>query len=400
MKILLVTKKFPYPLKEGEPIAINYLASSLARHGCTIDLLVLNTSKHFFDPKHLPSEANFYHQIHSVRVDNHITISGAAKSLLLGRSYILDRFFSKAFEAKLADLLQQNQYDVVQMETIYLAHYIKVVRQYFKGLLALRAHNVEHEIWERVAATSNPLKKWYLQQQNRFLKTFETGKLNDFGLLLAITGRDLAAFRQLGFRNTGLEVPVGINLADYPIHEKHLAPEKSVCFIGALDWMPNQHGLKWFIEQVWADLSPKFGSAMLHVAGKNTPDWVYQWKGPNTQIHGEVPDAKAFISQSSVMVAPLFSGSGIKIKVLEGMALGKTVVTTSIGAEGISARHGQHLLIADTAADFQKHLQWCFERPSEAAQIGLAARGFIQAHFDNTQIAQSVVMVYQKNLSS
>jgi polysaccharide biosynthesis protein PslH len=397
MKILLVTKKFPYPLKEGEPIAINYLAKSLVSLGCELDLLVLNTSKHYFDPMDLPSSENFFKEIHSVRVHNHITFSGALRSLLWGESYILDRFKSKAFADKLAELLRNKNYDVVQMETIYLAHYIEVVRKESNALLSLRAHNVEHEIWERVAATTPIfLKKWYLKNQNKHLQNFEISHLNHFDVLLAITSRDLDAFQQLGFRHTGVVAPVGLNLSEYPFDNQQVASANSACFIGALDWMPNQHGLIWFLDNVWPKMAKRFPAAQFHVAGKNTPDWLRTKANGLATVHGEVEDAKAFIREYGVLVAPLFSGSGIKIKVLEGMALGRVVVTTTIGAEGIAAIHGQHLLIADNVSDFEKQLAWCFEHPLQSAEIGLAARELIRQQFDLLEIGKKVFDAYQK----
>jgi polysaccharide biosynthesis protein PslH len=397
MKILLVTKKFPYPLKEGEPIAINYLAKSLVALGCELDLLVLNTSKHYFNPSDLPASDNFFNEIHSVQVQNHITFSGAFRSLLSGQSYILDRFKSKAFTDKLAELLRNNKYDVVQMETIYLAHYNEVVRKESNALLSLRAHNVEHEIWERVAATTpNFLKKWYLKNQNKQLQKFEVGHLNEFDVLLAITGRDMEAFRQLGFRNTGVVAPVGLDLTEYPFDNQQIAPANTVGFIGALDWMPNQHGLVWFLENVWPKVAKCFPNAQFHIAGKNTPNWLRTKTNGQATVHGEVQDAKAFIRAHGVLVAPLFSGSGIKIKVLEGMALGRVVVTTSIGAEGIPALHGQHLLIANSVSDFEKQLAWCFEHPDQSAEIGHAGRELIRQQFDLLEIGKKVFRAYQQ----
>ena len=400
MKILLITKKFPYPLKEGEPIAINYLARALTQLGCKVDLLVLNTSKHYFNPKDFPPGENFFEEIHSVKVNNDIRLGGALWSLLAGKSYILDRFLSIEFEEKLEDLLRSKRYDVVQLETIYLAHYLPVIRRQPNVVVALRAHNVEHEIWERVAATTkNPFKKWYLKNQNRHLRSYEIEQLSHFDVLLAITARDLDAFRALGFSNEGVVVPVGINLIDYPLDNKAIVMPNGICFIGALDWMPNQYGVVWFLDKVWKKLQGKLPNVQFHIAGKNTPAWLHSKAGSMATVHGEVPDAKAFIQQFPIMVAPLFSGSGIKIKVLEGMALGRVVITTSIGAEGIPAEPGRHLLIADTATDFEKHLIWCIENVDAAKNIGVDAREFIRHEFANLEIAGRVNSVYVKMIS-
>lgn len=397
MKILLVTKKFPYPLKEGEPIAISYLARSLVSLGCEVDLLVLNTSKHYFDPQDLPESEHFFNEIHSVRVDNHIRLGGALRSLMAGRAYILDRFQSAEFGKKLDDLLHRKRYDIVQLETIYLAHYLPILRKHRNLAVSLRAHNVEHEIWERVAAnTKNLLKKWYLKNQNRHLKKFEVSLLNQFDVLLAITARDLGVFRALGYRNAAVTVPVGINLVDYPIDNQEFALENNLSFIGALDWMPNQQGVVWFLENVWKKLTPDYPKSKFRIAGKNTPTWLKARQGGSVEVLGEVPDAKAFILQQPISVAPLFSGSGIKVKVLEGMALGRTVITTSIGAEGIPAVPGEHFLLADNAESFASQLKFCFENPAKMREIGISARQFIRENFDNLEIANSVKDVYEK----
>lgn len=398
MKILILSKKFPFPLREGEPIATTYLSRSLRQQGCEMHLLVMNTTKHFFDPKDLPRSYDHFKAIHSVTVDNRITLQGAVKSLLGGGSYILSRFMSIAFDQKLVEVLQATWFDIVQIETPYLAHCIPLIRRHSAAKVAMRAHNVEHEIWQRVAAnSSNPLKKWYLTNQNRHLRKFELAMLGQYDIMVAITGRDLAAFRSLGYRGNGVVAPVGIDLAEYqpaPFAEG----KQSIAFIGALDWMPNQDGLVWFLEKVWTGLSAHFPEMTFHVAGKNTPDKLRKRATDRVIFHGEVPDAKAFINAHPLLVAPLFSGSGIKIKVLEGMALGRTVVTTGVGTEGIPAKNGSEILVAETPADFLAHLRHCFKNEQVMPKIGTAARAFIGREFDNLEIAERVKQAYQNLL--
>lgn len=402
MKILILTKKFPYPLREGEPIAVSKLARSLTEAGCEVTLLVMNTTKHFFEPSLLPPNENFYQAIHAVTVDNRITVRGALASLLAGKSYILSRFESLAFGAELQRLLAEQRFDVVQLETPYLSSYIPVIRQFSAALIAMRAHNVEHEIWERVAfLTKNPLKKWYLRLQNRSLRQFEVENLCQYDLLVAITGRDLSAFRKLGYEGLAVVAPVGFDL-------KKLAPATadppretpSLAFIGALDWMPNQSGVVWFLEEVWPRLAERYPSLRFHVAGKNTPDWLSRRGSDRVVFHGEVPDAQVFIRSHAILVAPLFSGSGIKIKVLEGMALGRAVVTTPIGAEGIPAVHGEHFLLADDAAGFADQVAHCLDNQFFTSKLGEYAVEFVRSNFDNGEIAERVIAAYKLAMNS
>lgn len=396
MNILILCKKFPYPLKEGEPIAISYLARSLRACGCTISLFVLNTSKHFFDPANLPPKHNFYRKIYSVEKNIDITVGGALKSMIKGDSYILSRFYSKEYERKLTSILSNEHFDVVQLETIYMAHYIKTIRRCSNAVIALRTHNVEHLIWDRVATmTRSFLKRNYLIYQNRSLKKFEVSEIQECDIITAITNKDLEFFRSLGFNKEGLVAPVGINIKEYDIKVPVDDLDQTIGFIGALDWMPNQDGVSWFLENVWPAIENYFPKATFHIAGKNTPDWVFEKKTNRILIHGEVDDAKVFISSHQLLVAPLFSGSGIKVKVLEGMALGRVVITTSIGAEGIPAIHGVHILIADDKTSFIEAIKTCFNNLDKMKAIGLQAREFIKTNFDANMIGQSVLRSYQ-----
>ena len=397
MKILILCKKFPYPLKEGEPIAISSLSRSLKRKGCEISLLVLNTSKHFFDPKKLPPTENFYKKIYSVRTNNHITAAGAVKNLVSGKSYILSRFYSGEYARQLEKVLKTEKYDVVQLETIYMAHYIPVVREHSKAIVALRAHNVEYLIWERVArCTQSVLKKWYLKYENKFLKKFETAQLNRCDILVAITENDLELFRNMGFQKKGIAIPVGINPGENKTGFNPGPMRQSIAFIGALDWMPNQDGIVWFLENVWPRLHKLFPDLEFHIAGKNTPEWLKERSTDKVIVHGEVANARSFISQHPVFVAPLFSGSGIKIKVLEAMAWGRAVVTTGIGVEGIPAEHGRHLFIANTAYDFLDAIKVCFSEKVDLLKIRKNGRELICQAFDPRQLAGRTIAAYRQ----
>jgi polysaccharide biosynthesis protein PslH len=181
MKILQLCKKFPYPLKDGESIAVTYLSHALHDLGCEVSLLAMNTSKHS-----LPSDYNHYKEIHVANVDNQVSISGALRNLFSKDSYHVSRFISQEFAAKLIHLLNHNKFDVVQLETLYLAPYIDIIKKHSNALITMRAHNVEFEIWERITNNTNFLpKKWYLNYLTQKLKRYELDKLNDYDYFIA-----------------------------------------------------------------------------------------------------------------------------------------------------------------------------------------------------------------------
>lgn len=400
MKILQLCKKFPYPLKDGESIAVNSLSKALCELGCEITLLAMNTKKHYFqgDAQQIPEEIQHYAAIHSVVVDNRVKLLDAFSNLFSDDSYHISRFISLSFKDKLAQLLKEKEYDIIQLETPYLAPYIPLIRQYTEAPIAMRAHNVEHEIWQRITQnTSFFLKKWYLNHLTKKLKDYELAQLSYYDLLIAITQRDLNTFRALGFKKQGIVIPIGLEMEQYLTRFSSFEQPLSISFIGALDWLPNQEGIKWFLEKVWAKASKKMPNVKLHVAGRNTPDWLSKMKQKSIVVHGEVPNAIDFINAHSVMVVPLLSGSGMRAKILEGMALGKVVITTSLGLEGIPAKHGRQVLIADTPEAFVKQLVFCAQQPPrQLLQIGLQAQDFTQKNYDSLETADSLLKTYQQ----
>jgi glycosyltransferase involved in cell wall biosynthesis len=395
MKILQLCKKFPYPLRDGESIAVNNLSRALKEEGCEISLLAMNTSKHFYDSAILPGALAHYREVISVNVDNRIRAWDAFKNLFSEESYHISRFVSPAFTRKLHQVLSEKDYDLIQLETPYLAPYIPVIRQATKAPIAMRAHNVEHEIWDRISRNTRFLpKKWYLQYLTRKLKTYEIQQLNNYNVLVAITERDLGKFRAMGFRNLGLAVPIGINPDDYRPNFNSYQQHLSISFIGSLDWLPNQEGLMWFLDKVWERVHSHFPNLTLHIAGRNTPDWILSMKRKNVVIHGEVPSAKHFINKHSLMLVPLRSGSGMRAKILEGMALGKTVISTSIGLEGIHAQDRGEVLIADTAEEFVKSIAFCYQSNGELKRMGERALDFVGRHYDSRHIARQLMQAY------
>ncbi|MDZ4710638.1 MAG: glycosyltransferase family 4 protein [Saprospiraceae bacterium] len=395
MRILQLCKKFPYPLKDGESIAVTHLSKALHQMGCELMLLSMNTNKHHFDTKQLPLDYNYFKQIHSVDVNISLNNWDAFVNLIKGTSYHVTRFISDEFNQKLIELLKDNVFDVIQLETLYLAPYIPTIQKYTNAIIALRAHNIEHEIWERIIDHHpNNLRRWYLKHLTKQLKKYELDQFEKYDLLIAFTDRDLGKFRKLGYHNGAITSPIGIELNQY---KASVSPPKplSVTFIGALDWMPNSEALNWFLHKVWNRLRMLHSEFELHVAGRNCPENLKNLRLPGVIMHGEVENSNSFISQHPVMVVPLLSGSGMRVKILEGMALGKLIITTSLGLEGIPAIHKEHIMIADTPEEFITSFEYIYSHPEEMIQMGHRAVQFVSERYDTYKIAAGLLHKYQ-----
>jgi len=398
MKILLLCKKFPYPLKDGESIAVHTLSLALSKLGCEVSLLAMNTSKHFYAEKEYPQALAHFQRIRTVAVDNRIKPAAAFFNLFSADSYHIARFVSPAFSAALKAMLQQDQYDIVQLETLYLAPYISIIRQYSEAIVSMRAHNVEYEIWERITSHNTGIKRWYLQHLTDKLKRYETQALQQYDVLLPITERDLRHFRQLGSSQPAVVTPIGVSASDSEQHVSVASTQQSISFIGSLDWLPNLEGLQWFIESVWPLLHTAFPDLELHIAGRNTPKSLFQLKKPQVFVHGEVPESAPFIQQHNLMIVPLLSGSDMRAKILEGMGLGKVILSTSIGLEGIDATHRKEVLVANTPDQFLENLTFALSSPGQLAAIGHQARQFVFQQYESQTIAKRLLETYSASL--
>ena len=319
----------------------------------------------------------------------------ALKNLFSDKSYHVERFISEEFREKLIKILKKDRYDIVQLEMIYMAPYIETIRANSKALIVLRAHNVEHLIWDRIAKKTSFLpKKWYLNHLVRTLRDYELNAINKVDGIAAITYRDAAFFRGETAVPV-IDIPFGVNPDDFtPNYEVNKQP--SLYHIGSMNWMPNEEGIKWFLKKVWDKLQEREPNIKLNLAGRHMPKWLMNLKKNNVKVWGEVPDAKEFIKDNDIAIVPLLSGSGIRIKIIESMAMGKTVITTMIGAEGIQYSEYNNIIIADNPTKIVETICRITKEPEELIRIGKNARKLVEDIYDNKKIIERLLIFYDE----
>jgi glycosyltransferase involved in cell wall biosynthesis len=262
----------------------------------------------------------------------------------------------------------------------------------------LRAHNVEYKIWERYAENEkNIFKRFYYRHLAKRGLKFEQEYIKPLDGLIAMSSNDAAEFRQMGFNGKIESIPPGIDLSSYP----SVAPPKAeqmhkIGFLGSLEWMPNVQGLQWFLDYAWPLLRNRVQNAELHVGGRNPTEEVKAWDYPGVTIHGEVEDAKAFLQDYPIVIIPLLSGSGVRIKLLEALALGRCVVSSKIGAEGLAVRHREHLMLAETPLEFAENVGFLVQNPEFCATMQDSAIKLIREQYDWPVIIKSFEAFYDK----
>ena len=391
----MLCNKSPYPPSEGGPMAMNSIVNGLIEAGHKVKILAVNSEKYHIKEEDIPVSYKEKTNIEFVDINLSIKPIEALKNLFSDKSYHVERFISEDFKQKLIEILNKDKYDIVQLEMIYMAPYIETIRSHSDALIVLRAHNVEHLIWDRIAKKTNfPLKKWYLKHLVRTLKEYELNAINKVDGIAAITYRDAAFFRG----ETAIpviDIPFGVNPEEFtPCYEINERP--TLYHIGSMNWMPNTEGIKWFLKNVWSKLHEREPDIQLNLAGRHTPKWMKKLKMKNVNVYGEVPDAKEFIKNNDIAIVPLLSGSGIRIKIIESLAMGKTVITTTIGAECIQYSEYNNIIIADTPTKIVETICRITKDPEEIRRIGRNARKLIEDLYDNKKIIDRLLIFYDE----
>lgn len=399
MNIFLICNKSPWPPREGGPIAMNAMIEGLIEAGHKVKVLAINSNKYFVDAKDIPEEYREKTKIELVYADLRIKPFDALLNLFSTKSYHVERFINKDLEVAITKILSENRFDIIQLETLFVTPYLELIRKLSEAPVFLRAHNVEFIIWERICQREkNLLKKCYLRHLSRTLKKYELETLQKVDGIIAITAVDATYYNNFLPIDRIIPIPFGIKL-DNITAAKNLPladPSNNIFHLGSMNWLPNLEGMEWFLKEVWPIVKEKNPGITLHLAGREMPDWLDHTGDPDIIIDGEVDDAIAYMRRHRIMIVPLFSGSGIRIKIIEGMMAGCVIITTAIGAEGIDYTHGRNIFICSSKQDFALTITKILRDNSLVERVGKEASEFIIQNHNNSLLINELESFYKR----
>ncbi|MGI4867871.1 MAG: glycosyltransferase family 4 protein [Janthinobacterium lividum] len=422
MHVLQVCYRVPYPPHDGGAIGVYEIIRGVSEAGHQVTVLAVNTPKHY-QPATALDHLGPNVRMLTVDVDTRLSPWKALRNLLGTNSswgfgafpYNVERFISREFAARLTELLRTERFDVVHFDGTFVAFYARwLTGEGAAGRVPawpelppfiLRAHNVEYIIWQRLAASEkNPLKRWYLSVLAERLQKFERWMLHGFDAIAAITAEDVARLQELKGHINGpvAVIPAPANMRRFRPDPARQPKPRTVFMLGSLNWLPNLEGVDWFLREVWPQAHRELPELELHLAGTDPPAYLTSRpKGQeNVFVHGFVESAADFMQAYELMLVPLLSGGGMRIKIVEGMALGKAILSTTIGAEGIEAQDGQELLLRDGAAAWLDALRAYYHGQLPLAAMGAAAARTAQARYSTEAVAQGFVALYQQAIAA
>ncbi|NQW42991.1 MAG: glycosyltransferase [Bacteroidetes bacterium] len=409
MKVLVIGSRVPYPLHDGGAIATFNMLKGIAEIGCEVDFITLNTHKHFIETDIAKQKMPFLKSYVDFEINTNINPFDAFFNLFSNKSYNIERFYNQKFEQILVARIEAKKYDIIHFEGLFVGKYLLAINSLLEyssatitydtkvgdgPALVLRQHNIEFQIWERLAQNEpNIFKKLYLKLLAKRLKKFEKEITSGFKYISTIAKTDEDTLNEWKTCSIIKTIPSGYDV-------KPMVPvpldNNSIYHIGSMEWMPNIEAMQWFIQKIFPLVVAKNKLAKFYVAGKKMPLEFSQFQSENIEIVGEVADLENFIGGKSILVVPLKSGSGIRIKTIEAMMQGKAVITTTTGAQGLLIKHYEHCLIADTEKEMAEAILLLLSDISLRNKIALAGQELMKSVYDNKVVAKQWLNFYEE----
>lgn len=374
MKILQIASLVPYPPIDGGRVGIYNLTRQYLRHGMEV---------HFAAPRVKANDAETFGRdvhLHFFDVDPRNSLLGIARNLGRTLPYTVEKYHSQTALQQLCTLMEQERFDVIHVDYLNLAWYGIELRERYGVPVLLREHNFQSEIFERLHTTAtNPVIRWYAGVQYRRLLAYEQEAVQRVDVVAAISARDEAKLRALAPAMHSRVVPAGVNFKSFVV--RHHQQRNTVLFWASYDWLANRDSYDFFSGEVIPRLVRLLPEVRVLVAGKMTEKLPPRKRLPNMEVAGFVTDPNTLSTRANVAVIPLRIGGGVRIKLLELMAMGMAVVSTSVGAEGVDVTSGKNILIADDPDAFAEAVVSLLQSPAESERLGTNARSLVEEHY-------------------
>lgn len=392
MNILVVSPFFPYPLTQGGKITIFNTLKYLSReHRVSFACLTETTIVDYGPLREYCEEI--------VVVERKPNQIGDLLTFLTGDyPYNAVRLHSNTFVTELQKLLMRQTFDLVQIEFSLMWCYAPI----FKGIpCALDSHNIEHRIiGQNRINCRNPLKKFLYAIEERKLKTLEERAWRECSLCFTVSGNESAVIASTLENDEKLITMVGVDLARFEFQVKD-SPGMKLLFVGGLDYQPNLDSSHYLLREIFPLIRAGLPEVRLDIVGHEL--WRVAGLLPENsgvELHESVPEILPWFRGADLLVVPLRYGAGIRIKILEAMASGLPIVTTSKGCEGLQVEHGRELLIADDPEAFAREVIRLLGDHGLRRTLAGNARTFVSAQYSWETLVKRMTNGYQRVLES
>ncbi len=377
LEILQLSPQFPFPMTDGGKIGIANIFKEYVALGHNVTFCAYSDKN--IDTSYL-EEAKQYGDIRIIKHSTGNTPKRILGSLFYKQSLYTSKHYGKELLPLFDKIISEKHFDVIHCDHSAMMPIALYLKRKYSIPIALRLHNIEWTIWDRYASVLpnwHP-KKWFINSQSNKLKRDEVGYYLEADVCFAITEEDKKRAEGMTPRANVCIATAGVNLNEWKPDIEINKSEYTLVLATNYDWVHNVDGVIWFIENVLPLVKKDYPAAKLQLIGKNPPERLKEYNGNGVEVLGFVPSVKEYLSSANVYIAPLFVGGGIRIKILEAMAMQLPVVATPVSAEGIKASEEDGLYVSSNASDNAKYISRLFADNNLSASKGILARNFIE----------------------
>lgn len=374
MRILQLIPRFVFPADDGGKIGIANIYMEFAKQDCQVTLFSFNDEK---ISETAMTEAKKYGKVLLFEHSTKNTSLRIAGSVFSRNPLFITKHEPEQAKAYLAELLKKENFDVIHCDHSSMAPLGFHARSLCGAPVGLRQHNIEWTIWARYAESLplyNPT-RFYIQRQAKLLKAAEKRIFSLADINFSITQPDLLRAQELAPDGKYAVATAGVNPEEWLPCDKIQRERKTLILATTYRWVHNVDAVRWFVSKVLPLVKNSIPDIKLQLIGKGAPEWLAEIDG--VELIGYVDKVQPYLNKAGVYVAPLFVGGGIRIKILEAMAMMLPVVATGIAAEGITAGESDGLFIAESPQAFAEKIIALVNNADLASYSGGAARKFI-----------------------
>lgn len=401
MNVLHVMPYIPSPTS-GAPVRDYNIIKQLSKKGIKSHLVCnVASNKDFNDTALLEREINT--KIYPLQTP-YFSALDKMKIVIFDRMYPeVHRLNTTENKNFISSLLNNNDFSIIHAQHSVEAEPAiqAALKSNFNGCKILTLHNVDHlNFIRQTEYYRNPLMRLARKRVAPGFKKHELNVIQKFDHVFVVSEMDKNVFIANGISKDKIDViPNGVDCDLFDIsqfHDKDVLTHPNILFMGKLSYHPNIIGIKNYLEYVHPLVKNSIPNIKLYIIGKDSPDWLIRYSKTDSSLEviGFVEDVKPYISSSDVCIAPLTSGSGTRLKILEYMAMNKPVVSTTIGAEGLEIENNKNILIADQWDEFADKIIKLLNDKELATIIGNNSRKLVENKYDWKKIAEKQMNVY------
>jgi sugar transferase (PEP-CTERM/EpsH1 system associated) len=409
--VLQLAPRVCWPLDTGAKLRNYHLGRVLSAHA-RVSLLAF-----IHDGEPLAIPGNFYRQVVTVRREPGYTFTKIIRGAVSRTPLPLLNYTTESMRRALEGVLAETDFDIVQVESIHLMGYLPIIRAArSQPLIICDWHNIESELMSRYSEREgNILRRSYARRTARLMRNCEQRALDEFDAHVTVSERDAERLRNLESKARIFVIENGVDAAHYSDEQLERAyvawraqqvPSNSptrnrIVFVGSMDYHANIDGAVSFSREVWPHLRERKPDLTFTIVGRDPVPEVRELELiPGIEVTGTVDDVRPYYCDAIAAIVPLKVGGGSRLKILEAMAAGVPVVSTTLGAEGLEVTHDRNILIADTTEKMIEAIIKLIEKPEQRKQLREAGRFLISNRYDWAKVGESLFKRYVGLLSA